>query len=75
MIGHGLKLAAWGIVIGLLLTVALGRLIAGLLVDVSPMDPLALGGVALLLAGVTVGVSLVPAIRAGRLEGMSALRS
>jgi ABC-type antimicrobial peptide transport system permease subunit len=75
VIGHGLKLATWGIVLGLLLAVALGRLIAGLLVDVSPMDPLALGAVALLLAGVAVGVSLVPAIRAGRLDVMSALRS
>jgi macrolide transport system ATP-binding/permease protein len=73
VIGHGLKLAASGIIIGLLLAVALGRLVAGLLVDVSPMDPLALGAVALVVAGVAVGVSLVPAIRAGRLEVMTAL--
>jgi macrolide transport system ATP-binding/permease protein len=75
VIGHGLKLAGWGIVVGLMLAAAVGRSIGSLLVDVSPMDPLALSSVALLLVSVVVGVSLVPAIKASRLDVGRALRS
>jgi predicted permease len=74
VVGHGLRLAGWGIVAGLLLSVALGRSIANLLVGVSSVDFVALGGVALLLLVVTAGASLVPASRASRLDVIRALR-
>jgi ABC-type antimicrobial peptide transport system permease subunit len=74
VVGHGLRLAGWGIVAGLLLSVALGQLIANLLVGVSSVDVVALGSVTLLLLVVTVAASLVPALRASRLDVIRALR-
>ncbi len=50
-------------------------LIARVLFKTSPTDPLVLGGVALLLVVTTLLGSLVPAIRAGRVAPMEALRA
>jgi ABC-type antimicrobial peptide transport system permease subunit len=75
MIRYGLKIAATGAVLGLLLAVAIGRAIGGLLVGVSPLDPVVLGGVVLVIVGTVLGASLVPASRASRLDVMRVLRS
>lgn len=74
VIRHGLRLAVPGIVVGSLLAATLSRLIASLLVGVSPVDPLVFGGVVLVLVGVVVGASFMPAFRASRLDVVQALR-
>ena len=53
----------------------IGRLIAGLLVGVSPVDPLVFGGVILLIVAAVLGASFVPAAKASRLDVMQVLRS
>ena len=74
VLGQGLKLALIGIIVGMALAVACARLIAGLLFDVGPIDPLTLGGVATFLSLVTVAACLVPARRASLVDPIIALR-
>jgi putative ABC transport system permease protein len=74
-VGQGLRLAAIGIAIGLVAAVALTRLIATLLFDVSPVDPLTYAGVSLGLASAAVLASYVPALRAATLDPCEALRA
>lgn len=72
---EAVTLAAVGIAIGLVAALALTRLLASLLFEVSPTDPLLLGAVSLLLASVALLAGLVPARRATRVDPMVALRS
>ena len=55
-------------------TTALGRLIAGLLVGVQPRDALTLSASAALLALAALTASLLPALRATRIDPVRALR-
>jgi predicted permease len=75
VIRYALNVAAWGVILGLVLAAGIGRLIAGLLVGVSPVDPLVFGGVVLLIVGAVLGAALVPAAEASRLDVMRILRS
>jgi putative ABC transport system permease protein len=59
---------------GLLLAVSLSKVTQTFLYDVSPLDPLALGGAVLVLLLVATGAALVPARRASRLDPVTALR-
>ncbi len=69
-----LKLAVAGVAIGLVGAVATMRVLQSLLYDVSPTDPLTLGGVAVLLLMLAALASWVPARRAARIPPMEALR-
>ncbi len=66
--------AAMGIVLGLAGAVVGTRVLATLLFDVSPIDPLTLAGAAVLLFATAVAASWVPARRAARLDPAIALR-
>jgi predicted permease len=66
---------ASGIVLGLVGAALLSRLLATLLFEVDPIDPLTFVGVALLLLTVAWLAVLVPARRAVRLSPVSALRA
>ena len=75
VLGRAFALVAIGVGAGLLGAVALSRTIASLLFNLSPTDPLTLGGVALLLAAVALLASYLPARRATRVDPLVALRS
>ena len=72
---QGLTMAAAGVAIGLLAALVLTRYLRALLFEVSPTDPLTLGGVALALLVVALVASWLPARRAARVEPAVALRS
>jgi predicted permease len=74
VLGDGLRLAAAGVGCGLLLALALTRLMGALLHEVSAVDPATFGGVAALLVAVAVLASLLPARRATRVDPATALR-
>ena len=74
ILGQGMVPVAAGMVVGLAISLAITRLIAGILFQVSPTDPLTFGGVTLLLGSVGLLASLIPAVRAGRLQPVAALR-
>jgi predicted permease len=70
---QGLHLAAWGIVLGLVLTLALTRFITAQLYGVSSADPLTFAAVTLLLALVAGAASWLPALRAMRIDPITAI--
>ncbi len=74
VVAHGARLAAAGGALGLAGALALTRLMSSLLVDVSAVDPATFAGISLLLAGVTLLASWIPARRAARLDPLAALR-
>jgi predicted permease len=75
VIGYGGRLAAAGLVIGLLGSLALTRLISKLLFGVAPTDPLTFASVSVILLGIGVLASWLPARRATRIDPIAALRS
>jgi predicted permease len=71
---QGVKLALSASAVGLVLALALPRLLAGMLYGVSPSDPLTLSTVMVLILAVCSAASLIPAARAARFEPMTVLR-
>lgn len=71
---QGVRVAAVGGMAGLLMGVALGRTLAGMLYQVSPLDPATYGGVLLLILLVAALASLIPAMRAAHVEPTEVLR-
>jgi predicted permease len=74
IVGEGLRLTVKGVVAGLCLGAVAASLARALLVGTSPFDPIAFGLVALLLVGVALAATLVPALRASRLDPIATLR-
>jgi putative ABC transport system permease protein len=74
VIAQGLKLAIAGVLVGVLSSLALGRILSGFLYGVSPTDPMTILGVAALLIFVALLASYLPAKRATRVDPMVALR-
>ena len=74
VLGTGMKMAALGLLIGLVAALGLTRLMAGLLFGVNATDPLTFSAVALLLAIVALAACYIPARRAMRVDPMVALR-
>jgi putative ABC transport system permease protein len=71
---EGLLLALLGIAAGLAIALAATPQIAPLLYQVSPADPVSIAGAALFLLVVAVLASLIPALRATRVDPIRALR-
>jgi putative ABC transport system permease protein len=71
---RGLLLALSGIAAGLVLALAAAPQIAPLLYHVSPADPISIAGAALFLIVVAVIASLIPALRATRVDPILALQ-
>jgi ABC-type antimicrobial peptide transport system permease subunit len=74
VVGRGLLLTALGIVAGLAISAAATPQIEPLLYRVSPADPVSIAGAALFLIVVAVLASLIPALRAIRIDPIVALR-
>ena len=75
IIRQGMVLVIIGIGSGLLLAYLLTRLVASLLYNVSPNDPLTFAGVSLLIALISLLASFVPAYKAAKVDPIKILRS
>ncbi|MEX2285116.1 MAG: ABC transporter permease [Gemmatimonadota bacterium] len=71
----GLRLALIGGVVGLTLALAASRLLSFMLYGISPFDPLTIGAVSVLMMGLSLIASVIPARRAARVDPAIALRS
>src|SRR5687768_4609153 len=74
IMGHGMKLAVIGVVIGLIGAFALTRLMASMLFGVEPTDATTYGGIAALLLGVSLLACYLPGRRATKVEPTVSLR-
>ncbi|MCC7126594.1 MAG: ABC transporter permease, partial [Acidobacteria bacterium] len=74
IVGEGMQPIAVGLTLGLAAAVALTRVLSAELVDVSPVDPLALAGASAVLVIAALVGCLIPARRAARVDPVVALR-
>jgi len=75
VVGRAGRYALAGIVVGGLAALAIGRLLASVLFEVSPADPVSIALAALALAAVALLASVIPARRATRISPLDALRT
>jgi putative ABC transport system permease protein len=71
---QGLRVAAIGCAAGLALGMGLSHFIGSMLYGVSSLDPATYGGVVLLIFLVAIFASMIPALRAARVEPVQVLR-
>ncbi len=69
-----LRLALPGLAVGAILAAGVGVLMRNLLLGMNPLDPLAIGGVALAVVGMVLAGTVVPALRAAEVDPAEALR-
>ena len=74
VVKQGMALALMGIVAGATLSLAMTRLISGMLFGITATDPLTFAGVAALLGTVAFFANYLPARRASKVDPMVALR-
>ena len=73
-LAKALRVVAIACAIGIVAALAFARFISGMLFEVSPGDPMTLGGVVVLVVAVAALAALLPAWRAARVEPMRVLR-
>jgi putative ABC transport system permease protein len=74
IVGEGMRTAAIGGALGVLIALASARLVAPLLYDTSARDPIIYGTVLLVLGVVALMATLLPARRAVRVDPIVAVR-
>ncbi|HEV8216526.1 MAG TPA: ABC transporter permease [Gemmatimonadaceae bacterium] len=75
VLSSGARIVGLGLVVGTIVAIGVGRLMASLLFETSPYDPIVLLAAAAILGSAALVASLVPAIRAVRTNPMVALRA
>jgi putative ABC transport system permease protein len=75
VLAQGMRLVAAGVALGLIGSWVLSRVLVSQMYGITARDPLTYGAVALLLAGVALLATYVPAWRATRVDPVLALRS
>ena len=75
VVGTSLGLAAAGLGLGLAAGSLTAPVLGGLLVDVSPRDPIAAGAATLFVLATVVVASMPPAVRAARVDPLAVLRA
>jgi len=75
IVATGLRLAAGGGTVGLLLSLALGKLLSLRMHQVRAFDPVIIGGTLVLVFTVAALASYLPARRAAGVDPMAAIRS
>jgi ABC-type antimicrobial peptide transport system permease subunit len=71
---EGMSLVMTGVAIGFAASLAIGRLLSGMLYGVNASDPASVAGAALVLSAVALLACYVPARRATRVDPITALR-
>jgi len=74
VLAHALRLTTTGIVVGLLLSAIATRSLRSFLYGVSPVDPIAFSGAALVWIVISMLASYIPAQRAARVDPAISLR-
>lgn len=74
VIGHGFRLSAIGLAVGLVAAFVLTRAMSTMLVGVEPTDPATFAATALLFLAVAGAATWIPARRAAGLDPVAALR-
>jgi predicted permease len=74
IVGQGLRLAGFGLLLGLAGAMCMARSLRSLLYEVSPLDPVSFLGVALVMVAVGTLACWLPARRASKVGAMEALR-
>ena len=75
ILGQGLRQLAIGLGIGLALAFLLGRGLAVMLYEVSPTDPVVIGGILVILLAAGMTACYFPARRATRVDPLEAMRT
>jgi predicted permease len=75
IVGRAMRLTAIGLGIGIVLAAGAGQLLRGLILDVSPLDPVTFVAVMVLLAAVAFLAAWLPARRAARVDPLVALQA
>ena len=75
VVRHGMTLAALGIAAGIAAALALARFMRGLLFEIHAFDAATFVGVVLVLTAVALAATIVPALRASRIDPIRSLRS
>ncbi len=75
ILSQGMRLVAIGLVLGLAGAAGASRLLASLLYQIKPLDPVVFGSVTLLFSVVAACACLVPSLRAARIDPIVALRA
>jgi len=75
MLGHALKVAVWGLPVGLGLLAELAWLARATVLGVRPSDPWVYAGAAVVVSAIVLAAAWLPARRATRVDPMEALRA
>jgi predicted permease len=74
IVREGMTVAAAGVFVGIAGALALSRAVESLLYGTRPRDPVTFAAAASILLGVACAASLIPALRASRIDPVTALR-
>jgi len=74
VLGEAARIVTFGLVVGVLLTLSVGRLVADRLFEVTTIEPVMFGLAMAIISGVVLVAALIPAQRASRVDPQDALR-